>query len=519
MTATVLLCGAAVLVIELVSARHMAPFYGSSLAVWTSVIGVSLGALALGYTLGGRLGDALVTRGRAMTGLAGILAFAAVTCALIPTIGPGVMEGTQGLGLIGGTLVSAVVLIVPPLGALGMVGPYAIRIATTQLARAGRTAGQMFAISTVGSILATLATGFWLLPVLGVRWTCFATGLVLAVLALVAMFLRGRPGLVMGGTLVMAIFFVPAALGLNRPVPKTIGGFTILEISEGLIGQVKVVESADRRFLLLDGIYQTAMNRRDESSAFAYVHVVCGGLSGRLRERDRLLVVGLGGGLIPSMLARMGFQVTAVDFDPRMAGIARRHFGMPPEVKDVVADGRQYLRQLAPGSFDAIVLDAFTGEREPVHLLTREALEECRRAVEPDGIVVLNVLMYVEQEDEGLAFAGLMRTIREAGLSAVALATGPDEEHRNIVIFATPLGAQPWRPRLGGLVARLGAAAGPLRADCENALRHEVRPKEFAQAPLYTDDRSMLDLLNRRYNEAWRRGQMRGALPREVLLY
>lgn len=523
--AAAFLCGGCVLVIELIASRLMAPFYGASLLVWTAIIGVTLGALALGYALGGHLADRMVARGRTMTGLAILLTAAACATAIEPALGPPVMRAMSGAGLVGGTILSAAVLLTPPLGALGMVSPYVIRALTTEVARAGRVAGRVFALSTLGSILAAFLTGLVLAPGLGVRWTFFATAAILAILALVAVFLRGRPIGAVAVAAALALFFAPAAQGLHRPVPVTIGDWEILHVSEGLTGQIKVVDRARSvRFLLLDGIYQTARDLRTGASRFAYVHVVCAGISGRVPPGGRVLVVGIGGGMIPAMLAKMGYRVTAVDYDPRMPPVARRFFEMPDEVEAVVADGRWFLERAREGTYDAVVLDAFTGEREPLHLLTREAVARAAALLKPDGMLVLNVLMYVNlPPQEGRAFAGVMRTIAAAGLDARAFATRPaqnaaDEETRNILIFAVPAGARRWEPVLGGAVSALGDAAAQCAADFRAAV--EVFPKEFRDppAPVFTDDRSGLDVLNRRYNEAWRRGQM-GAVPAEVLAY
>jgi predicted membrane-bound spermidine synthase len=160
----VFLTGASVMVIELLGTRLIAPFYGASLYVWSSLISVTMIALAVGYFLGGRWAD------RAQrTGLSLIIALAALFTLLIPWAVRPVLLATDSLGLRGGAFASALVLFFPSLALLGMVGPFAIKLATSQLAGVGSSSGSVYAVSTVGSVVGTLLLGFFLFPWVGSR--------------------------------------------------------------------------------------------------------------------------------------------------------------------------------------------------------------------------------------------------------------------------------------------------------------------------------------------------------------
>src|SRR5690606_16161021 len=117
---------------------------------------------------------------------------------------------------------------------------------TRDVEHAGRVAGRIFALSTVGSILAAMATGYYFVPMLGVRVSCLMVAVVLGLLAALA--LAMQPGtrklLRVAHAAALALLIMPATLGMNRPVPVTLGEYRLLEISNGgPYGQIKIVET------------------------------------------------------------------------------------------------------------------------------------------------------------------------------------------------------------------------------------------------------------------------------------
>ncbi|MGZ8919276.1 MAG: fused MFS/spermidine synthase, partial [Methylobacter sp.] len=143
---TIFLTGASVMVIELLGTRMIAPFYGTSLYVWSSLISVTMIALALGYFVGGRWADRTKR-----TGLSLIIALAALFTLLIPWATRFVLMATDPLGLRAGAFLSALVLFSPSLTMLGMVGPFAIKLSTSRLDGIGSSSGNIYAVSTIGS--------------------------------------------------------------------------------------------------------------------------------------------------------------------------------------------------------------------------------------------------------------------------------------------------------------------------------------------------------------------------------
>src|SRR5262245_6764672 len=177
--------GASVLAIEILGTRMLGPYYGVSLYLWSALITVTLAALSVGYALGGRWAD----KGPSFSRLAIMLGGAGLWFLICPLLREPLLHRLDPLGLRAGVLVAATLFFFVPLLLLGMVGPYAIRLRATSLGEVGKTAGDIYAISTVASVVAALLTGFVLIPHVGVSRLVLWVGVLLlagAILALIA---------------------------------------------------------------------------------------------------------------------------------------------------------------------------------------------------------------------------------------------------------------------------------------------------------------------------------------------
>ena len=169
--------GAAVMMIELMGTRIIGPFYGVSLFVWSSLISVTLLALAIGYYVGGLLADK-----QGFVRLSHVIFLAAILTGVIPLMSSGVLSATNSLGLRAGAFASAFILFSPCLVLLGMAGPFVIKMATSRLEGVGVVVGSVYAVSTLGSVFGTLLLGFYLLPLAGIRLILLSISLVLLLL-------------------------------------------------------------------------------------------------------------------------------------------------------------------------------------------------------------------------------------------------------------------------------------------------------------------------------------------------
>jgi predicted membrane-bound spermidine synthase len=201
----VLVAGAASLSVEFAASRLLAPYFGTSLFVWANLIGLILLYLTIGYYAGGRIAD----RYPRPIVLYALTAASALLISLIPVLSRPILTWTQSafatysLGVFYGSLVSLILLFAIPMTLLGCVSPFAIRLCTAQVVRSGRTAGQLYAISTIGSIFGTFFPVFVLIPYLGTNMTFFTTAITLLLVSLVGLLTaQSKNGKHDGGSLV-----------------------------------------------------------------------------------------------------------------------------------------------------------------------------------------------------------------------------------------------------------------------------------------------------------------------------
>ena len=393
---TVTLCGAAVMILELLGTRIIGPFYGVSLYVWSSLIAVTLIALALGYYLGGFFADRFVR-----LRLAHVILLAALATVAIPFLSGAVLGITNPLGIRVGAFISALALFTLPLTALAMVGPYVIKLATRDLQGVGTAAGSVYAVSTLGSVGGTLLLGFYLLPQFGTRSIIFSLSLVLAILAIL-LALKDKQGFSKPySTLPLLIAAVLAGTVTATGYAKTTQqskGFKVLHEEESIYGWVRVVDDQKNgfRLLLSDASVLSAVETTHGRSLLGYQTIL--GLLPLFRPAaDNALLIGLGGGHVARDLKSKGLTTDTIEIDPAVADAARHYFNFEPTGDFIVGDARYEIKRLNK-RYDFIIHDCFTGGSEPTHLLSVEMLRELRALLDEQGILALNYVGFTKGE-------------------------------------------------------------------------------------------------------------------------
>lgn len=434
---TVFLTGASVMVIELLGTRLIAPFYGASLFVWSSLISVTMIALALGYFLGGLWADSA-----RRTGLAPIIALAGFLTLSIPWATRPVLSATDGLGLRLGAFVSALTLFAPGLTFLGMVGPFAVKLAAARLDRVGNSAGSIYAISTVGSVIGTLILGFYLFPLVGSREILIGAGALLLVLAVAVGLCERKP---LGSNMALVACLALAAAGFAA-LPKIVsaghaysgtGKYNVLFERESLYGWVRVIDypKRDLRLLTSDAsvIGASSISRSESQLTYQDIVNLIPGLRPAMR---RALIVGLGAGhMVKGLFEERGMGVDVMEIDPAVAEAAALYFGYVPRGQTVIGDARREIRKLQ-GPYDLIVHDCFTGGSEPAHLLTLETLTQLRGLLTPQGILALNLVAF-SRPPNNLALASVARTIGQVFPYHSVFASEPGKDFTDFIVLAS----------------------------------------------------------------------------------
>jgi spermidine synthase len=383
--ATVFITGACVLVIELMGSRILAPYFGSGIYTWSALISITLAALALGYAFGGRLADRLPR--------ADILYMLCLAAGLWTLSTP--MMARPLLPLIiqipdirVGVLLSSLILYFPNLFMLGAIGPFIIRLMTSKREIAGSVSGHVFAVSTIGSLLGALATGFVLIPNFGVVSIFTFCGFLLLVIAILGNF---RPKFIGYALILTSLVASLMYLSTSKTAPAT--SLEILDQEPSFYGQIQVVRQHDEMSLLVDGVGQNYVYNNDMYST-EYINFIVA-LPG-LRQAvpavgQNALVIGMGAGQLPMLMQRSGLFVDAVEIDPKVGIMATRHFGFDlPQEQVHYMDGRLFLIQ-SEQSYEYIAIDAFSAEQIASHLLTIEALEQTRSRLTDSGVLAINI--------------------------------------------------------------------------------------------------------------------------------
>ena len=473
--------GASVLALEILGTRVLGPFYGVSLYLWSALISVTLIALAAGYASGGRLAD----RSASSAKLASIILGAGVWTLLIILLKHPVLALFERAGLRLAVLGAAAVLFGPPLTLLGMISPFALRMKARRIEEVGRSAGDLYAISTAASVLSALAVGFFLIPQVGVdRLLVIVGGMLVVTASWIYLGGKARARALTLPSLILLLSLAAALTG-ERPDPSR----GLLAIRQSPYGELRVVDTEEGRHLLIDGSIHSLVDTATWNSYFHYVAVM--DLPKYFFAKPgRVLLLGLGGGSLAKQYARDGWQVDAVEIDPGVSELAGRYFGLLGSDAAVsVADGREFLRRSGSG-YDVILMDVFGSSSVPFHLLTEEAFALVRSRLTPEGMVAIN-LESAGWHDPLIGMVAATLSRQFGAVLALPMEEPPDR-FGNVVLLAANRSLEPRRePERNESLEpdwRYGPGYQKVHA-WDNRFAPDIRG-----SPLLTDDLNPVDL-------------------------
>ena len=385
----VFIVGAATLGAEIAAARLLAPWFGASTIVWANTIAIVLVALAIGYSIGGRVAD----RNPTTNGLARIILVASILLAIVPFIsGPFLRLAVTAVddlsaGTFLGSLLGVGALIAVPLLLLGMVSPYAVRLRIAHVEDAGRVAGRLYAIGTVGSLTGTFLASLLLIPVIGTRRTFLLFALSLALVAIGGLASKRAIAAVVPIAMI-------ALIALPEGTVKDVGAGKVIWERETEYQYARVVEESGTRTLELNEGHAI-------HSTYTKGEYLTGGYW------DEMLALTLVGPEIPKRVAILGsaagttsralgryFPDTAVDaveIDGDITRVGRELFDLKgPKLRTFTADARPWL-EASRDRYDAILIDAYRQPYIPFYLVSREFFTEVREHLNPGGVMIINI--------------------------------------------------------------------------------------------------------------------------------
>ncbi len=485
---TVFICGALVMIYEIIGSRLLSPYIGASVYVWTSLIGVILAALSLGYWLGGVWAD----RKPDIKILASVIFLAgglvAVTILFKDLILALIAETSLILEI--KSLIAALLLFAPASVLLGFVTPYAVKLKMSSLADTGKTVGRLYAFSTIGSIFGTFAAGFFLIPFVGSEKTLYLLGASLIALSISLAPFALKPFnlmililLVTGiGTNEFKSYYLLKTKGL-RDIDTAYSRVQIFQMNEPKSGK-------EIRALVIDPYFvQSGMFLDSDELVFDYAnyyHLI------RHFKPDfqKTLMIGGAGYSFPKDYLRRYPQakIDVVEIDPQMTEIARRFFRLneDPRLDIIHEDGRVFLNQAKGEEYDAVLMDAFGSLFSvPFQLTTLEAAGQINRVLKSDGVVIFNVGGAIEGDANRFLRAEL-ETYRQIFPQVYLFkvnADYADERLQNLIIVARK--------------SKNPASFESSDAEIAKLLTHLYKPEvRSSEIPVLTDDLAPVEYYN-----------------------
>lgn len=490
---SVTLTGMAVLIVEITATRMLAPFFGNSIFTLSSVIGIVLAALGLGYYAGGVLAD----RRPSERWFFLIIVVAGFLVLLLQLLNALVLPRVAyRLSLINGPLWVSLLMFFLPALFLAMLSPFAITLLHVRRAAGGvgNASGLVFFWSTLGSIAGSLATGFVLIPLWGIGDIIIGVGSSLVLLGAAGLLAtRSLPGSVAVGLALLGLI-----CGGALRQAATLEAQGVVFAADGLYERIVIrdipVQGRPARVLLQDRNVSGGLHLDDGSMAFAYTKYFD---LYRLftPELRRALAIGGGAYNVPRAILRDSPRaiVDVAEIDPSLHALAQRYFALPEDarLRNHVIDGRRFLHETGE-RYDLIFSDAYRSFiSAPPQFATREFFSLARSRLAADGVLIANFYGSLAPDARATIYA-VLRTMRSVFPQVYVIATvDPASEALQNFIF---IGHNASDPRRRVDLRQAGAAAFAYPVLKEIGTR-ELRPAEARVAlyPLLTDDFAPLE--------------------------
>ena len=441
------------MVLELVAGRLMAPYLGVSLYTWTSIIGIILAGISLGNYLGGRLADQKLSRkilGSTFF-LAGISSAAVLY--LVPALGT--VLGKLNLPLALSTFIFSLVIFFPASLFLGCISPMVIKFDLKNLGETGRTVGKIYAMGTLGSILGTFATGFFLIALFSTKFVVIGISAILIILGILV-FGQGKGLLKDKSNIIFSLLFV-GSFFLPQTCDKETNYYCIRAQT------YTAADDAKGYVLKLDHlIHSFVYPGREEILTYEYEKLYKFLTDYWINDNGKInfsaLFLGGGGYTLPRYFEKTypGSNLEVAEIDPGVTQFNYQKLSLNPEtkIKTINQDARIFLQRLpADKKYDLIFGDAFNDFAVPYHLTTLEFGKVVKEHLAPGGYYAVNV---IDNYKYGKFVSSFVKTLEEIfpHVYLAPLSTDWQKDHRNTFVVLAgeePINEDQWAAVLGVL--------------------------------------------------------------------
>lgn len=397
---TVFLCGAIGMVIELVAARVLSPYVGSSNLIWTTIIGVMLTSMSIGYWVGGKWADKNPHKNQ----LSSLILLGAIFTSVIPILETVVVKNFSllSLDLVMVAFISATIVFGIPSFILATVSPYAVKLKDQEQENIGKLSGKISSISTIGSIFGTFLAGFVLIPTFGVKSIIAGTAIILVILSVILYENKTKKYYAM---LVIVIISLIILNLLGRYI-FVLNNKDIIEDVDSQYSRiwVKMIKTPDVSYktLQVDTGLESYMNQQTGEMGSKYLSYY-DLFEYFQKDANHTLLIGGAAYTYPThYLKRYSNKTIDVsEIDTKMTELASKHFNLDitnPRLNIYHQDGRSFLNY-TKNKYDCILIDAFKGLNIPFELTTYEAMQKVKNRLNDNGIVITNVISALEGKE------------------------------------------------------------------------------------------------------------------------
>ncbi len=452
--------GGLMLFTELASSRKIAVFFGGSLYVWLIVLCITLLGLAVGYLWASKN---IATKEKDIVILSRLFLVLSISL-MIWRFNDNIASWLihYDFELVSSVMIDATVLLFVPMFIYGAITTFIVSI-LQQGTHSSSVYARVLAISTIGSIVFGILSVILFFPYIGIirsieifAATCIVIGILLykANFSFIALF--------------VLCFVIPSKKFRGR----------VLYQNDGVFSSVIVLEDNTTRYLMVNYIIQSFIDIR-QSKTMRYVELIDSIAHVQNWKGKKVLILGLGGGMVANKLSKYTSDITGVEIDPRIIDCAKKYFNLSKSVNSICADAQWFVHK-DTNKYDVIIMDLFNGEEPPAYLLTVENFQRIKKLLaNKNSILIVNWYGY-HSGNLGKGTRVLANTLRSVGFYSAYISTTSDESRGNMIIYSS----------------------------LDKFVLPESNTHIIPDNSSNTADKNVLSLLNANVNYQWRKGYL-----------
>lgn len=405
---TALFCGMSIMAVELSATKLLAPVYGSTQIVWTIVIGLIMVSLSLGNVLGGRSVDKYNNLNR----LYSLLWLASILIAIIGLMGKyivylsalALMWVLPNQLIVSGTTLACLLIFSIPLIMLGMASPYLIKLGITDMKDTGKTAGQIYAVSTFGSIIGTLLPTFVTIPTIGTSKTFFVFALTLNLICLYY-FLSKKTKIIRS---IISAVLIAVCILIPFNDSYAFWKSNLVYEGESLYNYLQVADDGQSVILSTNVAFgvQSIYKKDGSLTGYYYDYALMSPLfmkNANFNKDFKALILGMGTGTYAKQCSKYypNSKIDGVEIDQKIVDLSKKYFDLTDKEATIfVNDGRTFLTDKTVKKYDLIFVDAYRDITIPFHMSTKEFFSQVKDHLNVGGILMINMNMHSNKNSE-----------------------------------------------------------------------------------------------------------------------